>query len=481
MHEDKLYSVKEKLASLSPLEKELLLAKIKQKKASQELIEHAEQDFLDHALTNAQKRLWVLEKFDRVPYLYHVPFALCLSQPIDTARLQVALDKVFEKHRQLRGFFKESNEYVSQCYAGTAPIIKKIQLAQDLGDNLQLTAEHALSDFYLQPFNLKQAHLFRIALARSPNNQYILLCCHHLIMDAWSAEILLDELANFYNNEHLLPIPSYDYALYHGWEKQQLTAISQYTEQLFYWEDKIKYQEWEIELPYDHARPLHLSGRGDVELAYLPEDSYHQVLTYAKQHQVSINHLILSVFQLVLANFSGKTELVLGMPVAGRQQSRWQKTIGLFVNTCLHTSAIDYDISFEQYVHLVKEQVAQSMAHSSLPYDYLLQHFYQKKICEQGASFNVLYNFIQAEKSSNILFGESIVKTLNCLMPISKFDFTLHTVVESNRLLFMGEYSTDLFLKETITYLMNYFLSYLVTAINNDKLTISQLGWHLNN
>src|SRR5690606_29963665 len=75
------------------------------------------------------------------------------------------------------------------------------QLWQELaGPNLTLPFSQGLADaetlraWIQAPFELEQAPLLRLGLFQDADGmQRLVLVCHHLIMDAWSAGLLLQE------------------------------------------------------------------------------------------------------------------------------------------------------------------------------------------------------------------------------------------------------------------------------------------------
>lgn len=470
-NKNQLQALKEKLAALPLKEREALLARLKTPAAPATNLPALAQQ--SHALTAAQQRLWTLEQFDRAPYLYHIPLVLSLPANIDKEKVKTALKHVVMQHVQLNSFFIDIEGAVEQHYANSLNIdIAQISLEHALTSPFKIQASHALADFFLRPFAFNSAPLFRVALATAPDAQYLLICCHHLIMDAWSANLFLQQFITHMQTEgHDAQEVKRDntYADYVLFEKEQINA---YQRELIYWENKLAQSSWHVDLVNDYPRPKYLSGKGDNELLKVPDDVFAHVIEYAKINQVSVNHVVLSVFQLLLSRYSNQDDITLGLPIAGRDLQRWQKTIGLFVNTCLHARKINYQASFQAHLLETKNQLLEDLAHAAIPYDQLISHFYRHKLCAQGTSFNVLYNFIQTHSQADISL---------CLLPMSKFDISLHVLMSEDDLTLLMEYSTDLFFKETICQLINDLLIYLKTFIANDQRSLNELIWSLNN
>lgn len=475
--EDQRQTVKEKLAALSQTEREALLAKLKKMQLTSEAPAVRDEKH-EHALTKAQQRLWTLEQFDKVDYLYHIPFILTLPLTIDKQRLTLALQTVCASHAPLRSFFVNQGEAVEQHevaqWDGT---IADISLTQCLPPVLEIDSNHPLGDFFLQPFALHTPPLFRVSIASAPDEHYLLICCHHLIMDAWSAGLFLQQLSLAYHTPHAQLTPG-AYHEYVAWENKQLAPDSS---TLHYWENRLKTPSWNVDLAYDHPRPKYLSGRGRNEWLTLSKDTFLDIVDYAKRRHVSVNHVVLAAFQLLLGRYSGQDDVTVGLPLAGRLQKRWQQTIGLFVNTCLHTRQLNYQGNFTEHIEETKALLLQDIDQSTLPYDSLIKHFYHHQLCAQGASFNILYNFIQTHGQEAVCFDSVAAKPLLCLLPMSKFDLSLHVLMGSEELTFLFEYSTDLFVKETIQQLLDHLRVYVKACIANESLPLAELMWIVNN
>lgn len=427
----------------------------------------------ENSLSSAQQRLWVLSKFDRADYLYNVPLILALPQDTDFVRLQKAFEQLLQKHPQLSVSFIERADAIYQVNTPAVSIkIEKLELRDALNSIVDLTSHTILADFFMQPFDLSQAPLLRVAIAQSHEQSYLCISCHHLIIDAWSTHLFLQELYDIYARpavDSQLAQVTTSYAAYVEWEQDQLKN-NRYTAELTYWKNRLANKAWVVDLITDYPRRKYQSGAGSNYVITFDNETFDCLNTFARQQQVTANHVILSVFQILLGRYSGQESIYLGMPTANRTQKQWQQTIGLFINTFIHGYTLDYNISFNEHLQQIKRLLLEDIARSNIPYDHLMQHFYEEKICQQGASFNVLYNYVQLNSHSDLF----------CLLPISKFDLSLHALMSQSDVKLIFEYSTELFRKETIEQLARHFKKLLITLTRQSQQSISELLWMLN-
>ena len=482
MNKEQLQKIKIRLDNLPMAERELIIEQLKQQLDVNP--EPEKEALMFHELTSAQQRLWVLGKFERVKSLYHVPMVLELPSSINYERLYSAINVLSQEHPQLTSYFVENESGLMQYYSlDQPPVIENIELDKDLGDVLTIQTDQPLADFFLKPFQLDKAPLIRFAFVHAPTCHYLMICCHHLIMDAWSAGLLIKHLTTIYLRRsitEIMPSKLIEYKKYGLWERAQAQS-SVYAEALQYWEMQLKNRNWEIDLAIDFPRPRYLSGRGSNVLGSITSIDYQKLQQLARQKSVTVNHVILSIFQFIIGRYSGQDDITIGIPVAGRQHNAWQNTIGLFVNTCLHAIKLDYSASFTQHLFKMKDQLLRDLAYSIIPYDQLLKHFYTNQLCQQGSTFNVLYNFLQTEHVDEIEFLGQACKTKLCLLPVSKFDLSLTALMGANEITLLYEYSTDLFRVSTIEQINQDLLRYLDAFISQPDDPLQAIIWALNN
>jgi aspartate racemase len=126
-----------------------------------------------------------------------------------------------------------------------------------------------------------------------------------------------------------LPIQYGDFA---AWQRDVLSTdiLREHSE---YWRQKLTGGPELLELPTDHARPPLQSFRGAHELLLLPLELIPSLRRVAQQHRVTLFMLLLAAFKTLLHRYCRQDELMLGSPIAGRNQLETEPLIGFFINT----------------------------------------------------------------------------------------------------------------------------------------------------
>src|SRR5205085_5647404 len=113
-----------------------------------------------------------------------------------------------------------------------------------------------------------------------------------------------------------LPIQYADYAL---WQRESLQG-KVLEEQLAYWREQLRGAEGVLELPTDRPRPAVRSFRGDIVQSQLNKDLTRQLEQLAQRQEATLFMVLLAAFQTLLWRYTGKKDVVVGTPVANRQQ-----------------------------------------------------------------------------------------------------------------------------------------------------------------
>ena len=144
-------------------------------------------------LTFAQQRLWFLEVLSPGGSLFNTPLAMRLTGRLDDSALAKACQALVQRHEGLRTTFTAVDGTPQQIIHPDWPVtLYAVAVTEDEMETVLQTAVQ-------QPFSLEKEPPLRFHLLRcSPTEHILLIVFHHIIFDGWSANIVLDELATFY-------------------------------------------------------------------------------------------------------------------------------------------------------------------------------------------------------------------------------------------------------------------------------------------
>src|SRR5205085_8735840 len=127
----------------------------------------------------------------------------------------------------------------------------------------------------------------------------------------------------------VLPICYYDYSeSQHQWLK-----TDQVNQQITYWTTRLPHAPPVLELPKDRPRPSEQTFRGASQTVPLSNEIVTGMKQLAARWQTTPFTLLLAAFKILLYRYSGQPDLLVGVPVAGRNRLETEGIVGFFVNT----------------------------------------------------------------------------------------------------------------------------------------------------
>jgi amino acid adenylation domain-containing protein len=269
---------------------------------------------------------------------YFEQMSFSIPQAIDTTLLRKAWQHVLDRHEALRtAFHWDGIEKPAQVAYRRVDL----RLHQEDWRALPSRSHASRLQAFLKAerergFELSEAPLLRIALIQTANAEYqFVLSFHHLILDGWSLNIVLNEVQACYEafSEGRDPLlaPSRPYGNFIGWlQRQDLAAAEEF------WRRSLK--DFRGTAPLVIGEPAHSSFSADdhaEEQAAIPKDSSDALRSWARQHHLTVNTLIQGAWALLLSHYSGERDISFGTTISGRPADLEGSgsMVGLFINT----------------------------------------------------------------------------------------------------------------------------------------------------
>jgi hypothetical protein len=289
-------------------------------------------------MSYAQQRLWFLDQFQGKSTEYNVPEALRLRGELDYSALERALSAIVQRHEILRTRFAEAEDgQPVQIIDPESRVFLQIEDLSRLDEGprqRQITA--AKKNEQEQPFDLARGPLLRMKLFKLEEHDHILLrTFHHIVTDGWSQATFNREFMLLYEAFHqnqadpLQPL-SVQYADFALWQRKWLDATL--ADQLAYWKHQLAGIPEELALPKDRTRPLRQTfDAGACQISLSPEQTA-ALKQLSNGSQATLFMTLLALFATLLQRYSGQDDIVLGSPIANRQEEQLEPLIGFFVN-----------------------------------------------------------------------------------------------------------------------------------------------------
>ncbi|MGA6986401.1 MAG: condensation domain-containing protein [Terriglobales bacterium] len=430
----------------------------------------------------AQQRLWFLDQLQGKSSAYNVHLGLWLRGPLDLDSLRASLQEIVNRHDSLRTAFKLERGELRQM------VERKLTVNLQIDDVTHLQKqEEAYSEAYHLaerevevPFDLREAPLFRTRIIRVTGTDHVLLCTmHHIVTDSWSIEILARQLAAVYSAFSAgKPSPLSDlpigYGDYSEWQRQWL-GTEPVHQQLTYWKNRLENAPPVLELPKDGPRPPEQTSRGASQLVQLADQVITGVKQLAARWQTTPFILLLAAFKILLYRYSGQPDLLVGVPVAGRNRVETEGLIGFFVNTLVLRDDLSGNPRFPDLAAQVRETTLDAFANADVPFEKVVEVLKPERNLSYNPIFQVMFSMIKSAVRSHS-FGNLTAFPYVVSPTTSIFDLSATLIEGVDGLWWVQiDHNTDLFHSKRVGRMLEDYITVLQGIVGDPEARILDL------
>lgn len=428
-------------------------------------------------LSHAQQRLWLLDKLGAEGATYLINMALMLDGPLDVAALQQSFEILYRRHDVLRAVFVERQAEVYQTIVDEQPLCFRQHRVTE-GELKTRLAEIAVADMPLTEGPLFEVHLFAV----NDTRHGLLIRLHHIIADGWSMGVLVQELTECYGTlsggkTPQLPPLDIQYADYAIWQRAEVSE-AQLEKQQAFWLDLLKDAPQLLTLPYDRPRPPVQTFNGKVYRKPVYPEVYRALNQLAQSRSTTIYVPLLVCYAVMLAKFSGMSDIVVGAPFAGRSNKQLESLIGFFVSTGALRLQVTPDTRLSTLLETLKAQFIQAQTNQDVAFEQIVEKLLPKRDFSYSPLFQVMFDLEKAmvSASGGDEHGDGLnITPMDSNVEVAKFDLTLNFNESNNGLVAFFEYNTDLFDHSTITTMSEAYIAIAQAMVQNPDIRVDQL------
>jgi len=376
-----------------------------------------------------QRRLWLLDRIQPLGPGYNVLALRQLSGPLDPAALDAAVRDVADRHEALRTTIRSEGDVPVQVIA---PRAQTGLTVTTLPDRPGAVDEWAL-ELAARELDIAGGPVYLAGLARvAPEEHWLLLSFHHLVADGWSLEVFLNDLGACYRARtgtgDPLPAAGPQYGDVALWAEQRAGG-PRHQEALDYWRDRLTDAPTAIDLPWRTAagRERGTAVRHSRTLAPALAESLREA---ARREHTTPAALALAAYAVTLARWGGRPDLLIGMPLAGRDHPDLGDAIGFFNQTVVLRMQLEGCDTARAAVRAAGTELARATAHQEVPFDEVVSALgVRRDPGDPGANplFQVWFNVLNYPEQQLDLPGVA-VGTRPAPLPGVLFDLGLYIV-----------------------------------------------------
>jgi amino acid adenylation domain-containing protein len=341
-------------------------------------------------LSVGQEALWFLHQAAPTSAAYHTAVALRLRGALDQPHLRRVLEQLTARHPVLRATFAlEDGRPVMRMAARVPPGWREVD-ARGWGDE-RLRREVAAD--YERPYALEAGPVFRASLFELAADDHVLLLgVHHIVGDAWTNWVLLDEFRQLYAGEGTLSPVSGTYAEFVRWQ-QQLLAGAEGQRLWAWWQQELAGELTPLALPLDRPRPAVLTPDGASVALSLPAGWWERLRAFAKERQATPFAVLLAAYQVFLHRHTGQEDIMVGSPTSGRSRPEFAGVAGYFVNPVPLRGRVRDAEPFSELLARAKATVLGALAHADFPLPLLVERLKLPRDPSRPPLFQTLFVF----------------------------------------------------------------------------------------
>ena len=289
-----------------------------------------------------------------------------MTGPLEAALLQDAVQALVDRHASLRaGFWHAGLSRPVQVIVSRAAVPWRL-IDLSMLDEAGQAAEVArlIAADRVERFDVASPPLLRFALIRLAADRHrLLLSNHHLLMDGWSAPVLVRELLTLYGRHGeaaVLPRVT-PYRDYLGWLLGQDRAAARAA-----WRAALSGVEEATRLA-PPARDRGAVAPEQLELSLGGELSA-GLAGLSRQQALTLNTLVQVGFGVLLGRLTGRSDVVFGVTVSGRpaELPGVENMVGLFINTLPLRLRLPPQQRLIDLLRQTQQQQSELMAHQHL-------------------------------------------------------------------------------------------------------------------
>jgi hypothetical protein len=379
----------------------------------------------------AQQRLWFLDQLEPGTAAYNLARVFRIEGPLHLSGLSRAFETVILRHASLRTVFESVDGEPRQVVLPVANVqIAGLDVSDLRADQREPEALQIASDEGKKPFHLSEGPLIRAVLIRTGEETHVLvLVMHHIITDGWSISILFRELTHCYaelSNNRIpnLPRLSIQYADYADWQRQNMSGDF-LADEVRHWRKKLEGAQTLLDLPTDYPRPSTHTWRGAIEDITFQRSTLAKMKSIGQTESSTLFMVSLAAFQALLWRYTWQESILVGTPVAARNDVEIENMVGLCVNTLVFRANFGQrDLTFRDLIRQVRAFALEAYAHQDVPFESLVEALVPQRSLDTHPLFQVMFTFQNIPKQVFEIPGLRITE-LPFDAGIAKFDLSV--------------------------------------------------------
>lgn len=326
------------------------------------------------------------------------------------------------------------------------------------------------------PFNLIDSDLFYFAIFKTTDQKSgIFIKAHHLIADAWSSVLLLNQVVETYfelKNKKEVSFENQPSYLEYITTEAEYKNSERFLENQRFWDSMFETIPEFIYLKTYKLNDNNIKARRKG-LA-LSEKLTAEVCRFCSENKVSVFTVFMSLLAVYFSRITKKQDLALGTSLLNRTNAREKNTVGMFSNVVPVRLKVDCTMNFRTFVQLVTHDLKSILKNQRYPHNLILKDFRRKH------KLNNIYDITLTYQNARLIKNENDSEEYQTTWQSYGYQtnsLNIHIDDRDNRGYFIlnFDYLIEVFSDKEIQQIYHHLCTLLENALENPTQKLSQL------
>lgn len=424
---------------------------------------------LEAPLTESQREiLLAASRGDDVNCAFNESLTLTLRGDARETAVVDALLAAINRHDALRSTIDPNGDslHIAPSFTGQIPFVDLSALSKEERASL---LEQRIAEEGRISFDLIHGPLIRATLFRTSADELILLLTgHHIVLDGWSSNQLLEDMGKIYsaaktkadlNLPSLMPFSSY------ALKEQEEMQAGVYAENQQYWVDAFAGRAPVLDLPTDRARPPMKTFKGDTLRTSLGPELTAGLRKASRALGCTLYVTLLSGFEMMLHRLTRQSEVVVGISAAGQAMLDDASLVGHCVHFLPMRSELPNDQRIQDHLMATRTQLLDAYDHQEFTYGTLLRKLTIPRDPSRLPLIEVQFNL--EKLGTNLHFEGLHTEMQSNPKKFVNTDIFLNAIEAGDDLILNCDFNTDLIDKSTLERWMNAYAMILRSVVSD--------------
>ena len=425
-------------------------------------------------LTNPQKSIWFTEQFYKGTPIENITGCVIVLEKLNFKALQKAINLFVKTNDSFRLKFTMKDDKTFQYLSS----FSEFEI-----ENVMVNTDEDIKDIENEmsntPFEILDNLLFSFKTFTFPDGHGgFVITAHHLISDAWTAGLVVNEIMDYYEkiiNSQIIDNQNPSYLDYITSEQEYLNS-EKFNKDKEFWNEIFKTVPEVATIPSINVENSNssLSCKAKRKQFVIPKETMNLINEFCKQNKASAFNFFMAVLAIYLSRVSSLDDFTIGTPILNRGNFKEKQTTGMYISTIPFRISINHKIPFAEFLSNISADFSKIFRHQKYPYQYLLEDL-RKKDSSIPNLYNILlsYQNVRSNKQTSDINYESSWVGNNFIS--DDIDIHLYDMNDTGDINIAYDYLISKYSIDDICSIHARFLYIINQVLENNDITLNEI------